>query len=474
MNRNSDISSVYLIGIGGIGMSALARYFLARGVRVSGYDRAATDNTAMLEEEGASIQFSDDLSRIDKNAGLVIYTPAISEKNLILTWYKQNGFDVKKRSEVLGEITYGCFNICIAGTHGKTTMSVMTAHILRHTGYGCNAFLGGISANYGTNYWHNDNNVNVIEADEYDRSFLKLRPDIALISAMDSDHLDVYGDLDKMSAAFFQFAGLIKDEGGLLITRFGVDLEGSVSNQHLTYSLQNPTANCYASDIVMSKGGYRFDFNGPEGTIPGLKLQMGGMHNVENMVASIAIAKHLEIDDEKISAAVAEFKGVHRRFEYVIGPADSGLLTKDVVLIDDYAHHPEELRALLRGARSLFNNRWITVIFQPHLYSRTRDFYKEFASALSIANTVVLTPIYPAREEPIEGVTSKLIADDIQGGEVSIMNKEQLVSWLKDDFIKALPRSLAGDVLIVAGAGDIDKEVISIAETLKNELRYDG
>lgn len=468
MKEFGNISRVYFIGIGGIGMSALARFFLSKGSVVSGYDKTQTENTLQLQKEGALIHFEDNVELIDKRAELVVYTPAIPAGHKEFAWYQDHLYDLKKRSEVLAAITYGGYNICIAGTHGKTTMSVMTAHILRFTGYGCNAFLGGVSVNYGTNFWKGNDNVNVVEADEYDRSFLRLRPDIALISAMDPDHLDIYGNEENMKAAFYQFAGLVEEDGGLLITRFGLNLDGATPNRHIRYSLQNESADVYAKNIVMKDGGYEFDIGGSLFQIEKVQLNMGGMHNVENAVASACIAQYLDIDPEQIKNAITNFKGVKRRFEYVINVEDARLIAHNVVYIDDYAHHPEELKALLNGARSLFNNRWITVIFQPHLYSRTRDFYKEFADVLSIANTIVLMPVYPARENPIEGIESEIIAHEIKNKKVLVMNRDQVEAWLKNDYKKSLPHSLDGDVLITAGAGSIDQVVQPIKQILLN------
>lgn len=466
MAAQQNISRVYFIGIGGIGMSALARYFLSLNVAVSGYDKSPSDNTRKLIDEGARVHFEDNIDQLDRNADLVVYTPAVPQDHRELQWYRDHAFVLKKRSEVLADITYGGYNICIAGTHGKTTMSVLTAFILRHSGFGCNAFLGGISVNYETNFWAAPNNVNVIEADEYDRSFLRLRPDVALISAMDADHLDIYGDVETMQAAFYQFAGLVEEEKGLLITRFGLKVDGSTPNRHIRYSLQNPSADVYAKNIVMQQGGYNFDVQGDGWEIVGIRLNMGGMHNVENTVAAICIAYHLEIDEAKIRAAIADFKGVHRRFEYVIDVQEAKANPNNVVYIDDYAHHPEELNALLRGARSLFNNRWITVIFQPHLFTRTRDFYKDFADALSIANTVILLPVYPAREQPIAGVSSEMIAREIKTNNVMVMDEGDMMSWVQQEYIPSLPHSMDGDVMITAGAGNIDRLVEPLRQVL--------
>lgn len=467
MKEYGNISNVYFIGIGGIGMSALARYFLQSGAKVSGYDRAPSYITEKLEKEGAAIHFEDNVALIDKDAGLVVYTPAVPSSHSELIWYKEHQYNLKKRSEVLADLTKEGYNICIAGTHGKTTMSVMTAHLLRATGFGCQAFLGGISSNYETNYWSSDNNVNVIEADEYDRSFLKLRPDVALISAMSPDHLDIYGSVENMRNAFYEFAGLLDKDKGLLLTRYGLKIEGKEPAQRIRYSLQNSSADVYAQNVLMKEGEYLFDIQGQGWRLEDLHLKMGGMHNVENMVAAVAIANHLKIDRELIRKAVKEFKGVHRRFEYIIDRDEALTSENNVIYIDDYAHHPEELQALLQGARSLFNNRWITVIFQPHLYSRTRDLYKDFASALSIANTVILMPVYPARELPIEGITSEIIKNEIKRSRVMIKDADEIKTWLKNEYLPSLYKSMDGHVLITAGAGNIDKLVNPIKNILK-------
>ena len=390
--------SVYFIGIGGIGMSALARYFVSLGVPVSGYDKTETALTKQLESEGIAIHYTEDVDLIPKEVAIVVYTPAVPANHAELLYYQQKGYNVVKRSDVLQGISDASFNICIGGTHGKTTITATTAHILRHSGYGCNAFLGGIAANYGTNFWSSERNVSVIEADEYDRSFLKLSPDIAVITAMDADHLDIYGDEKTLADAFVAFGSKVK-EGGLLIGRFGLSrLKESGVKRRWTYSLQNDAADVYASNVKIEEGGYRFDVHLKDRLIADCSLRIGGMHNVENTVVAIAIASELDIEDDKIKAALAAFKGVKRRFEYII-PANniSGSTFVQPVLVDDYAHHPEELRALLTSVRTLFPQRVVTVIFQPHLFTRTRDFADGFAQVLSIADRVILLPIYPAR-----------------------------------------------------------------------------
>ncbi|MEO5648840.1 MAG: UDP-N-acetylmuramate--L-alanine ligase [Ginsengibacter sp.] len=467
MKEFATISRVYFIGIGGIGMSALARYYLSKNAMVSGYDKTRTALTEQLEREGAIIHYEDNLEMVDKEAELIIYTPAIPKDHKEYNWYRQNNYELSKRSDVLREITKASFNICIAGTHGKTTISTMTAHILRDSGFGCNAFLGGISVNYDTNFWSNTHAVDVVEADEYDRSFLKLSPDIALISAMDADHLDIYGTVENMRAAFVEFGEKLKS-GGLLLTRFGLSDKEFTAANHLRYALQNDAADVYASNITMHNGSYEFDVMAQDWMMDKVTLHMGGMHNVENAVAAIAIAHYLKIDPDKIRNAVAGFKGVKRRFEYIIGPTEATRHKNNVVYIDDYAHHPEELKALIRSAKSLFSKRRCTVIFQPHLFTRTRDFAKEFAEALDLADEVLLLPIYPARESPIDGVTSELIVKKMENENADIISKEELLNYLGSNYLKSVQASSYGQLLITAGAGNIDQLIEPIKKIILN------
>lgn len=450
------MSAVYFIGIGGIGMSAIARYFHSRGVKVSGYDKTATALTKELETSGIAIHYEENVDLIPKKVQLVVYTPAVPKDHKELVFYQENGYQVIKRSDVLELITQSSFNICIAGTHGKTTITAMTAHLLRNSGYGCNAFLGGIAVNYGTNFWSSERNVYVIEADEYDRSFLKLSPDVAIITAMDADHLDIYGTAEAMEQAFIDFSKKVKP-GGLLLSKFGLKRGKELkAEKHLTYSLQNESADVYAANIRMMNGGYEFDVMMKENRIENVMLNMGGMHNVENAVAAIAVASSLEIENDKIKAAVESFRGVKRRFEYIIPPSPrSGEGRGEVIFIDDYAHHPEELRALINGARTLFSQKKCTVIFQPHLYTRTRDLANGFAEVLDMADEVILLPIYPARELPIEGVSSEMITGKMKKDQKRVMTKEQLMNWIKNDYVRNINTEF-GEVLITAGAGDID------------------
>lgn len=462
MTSLEQTRNVYFIGIGGIGMSALARYFHAKGVSVSGYDRTRTPLTMDLEREDIRVYYEDTEASLDPAAQWVIYTPAIPATSQVFQYYKAHGYPLLKRSDVLERITEHSFNICVAGTHGKTTITTLIAHILRASGYGCNAFLGGISVNYQTNFWSSERNVCVVEADEYDRSFLKLSPDVAVITSMDPDHLDIYGTPEAMEEAFIAFAGKVK-QGGWLLSKYGLKRTDDLkAPRRLTYSLRLPEADVHARSLRAENGSYIFDAYLQGKILPDITLHMGGLHNVENTLAAVAVADALEIPGDAIREAVAAFKGVRRRFEYVIR-------TPDMVMVDDYAHHPEELRALISGAKDLFPGRKITVVFQPHLFSRTRDLAAAFAESLDLADAIILLPIYPARELPMEGVTSSLIAGRMKNPEKRLMTKEELMEWV--DAGGMLAQATGGPaqppVLIMAGAGDIDAMVQPIGEILK-------
>ena len=450
MHKLDTIKNIYFIGIGGIGMSALARYFVSKGCKVSGYDKTETILTEALSELGIDIHYEDSIDLLDKNASVVVYTPAIPESHRELAYYRANGYEVVKRSDVLGWITEGTVNICVAGTHGKTTVSTMIAHLLRDSGYGCTAFLGGIAANYNTNFWSSDNNVVVVEADEYDRSFLKLHPSVAVITSMDADHLDIYKTAEAFEDAFVSFSEKVK-AGGLLLAKKGLAREASFDTSKLvTYSLNGTGASIYAKDITVVNGAYCFTAVGPDWQIEELVLNMGGLHNIENALVATSVAVHLGIDPEKIKIALANFAGVKRRFEYLVK-------TSEQVLIDDYAHHPAELAALISGVRSLYSNQKLTLVFQPHLFSRTQDLCDGFADSLSAADEVVLLPIYPARELPIPGVTSEMIAHKMTHKNVVLLEKEAVSDWVK----KQQPK-----LLVMAGAGDIDV----LIRNIKNDL----
>jgi UDP-N-acetylmuramate--alanine ligase len=448
MNPLINIKSIYFIGIGGIGMSALARYFNTQGVKVSGYDKTPTPLTDDLIKEGIHIHFEDDIALIDKEATVIVYTPAIPSDHKEFNFYKDNGYNVVKRSDVLQWVTENAFTIGIAGTHGKTTTTSMTAHILRHTEYGCNAFLGGIASNYGTNFWSHEKNVVVVEADEYDRSFLKLAPNVAVVTAVDPDHLDIYGTAEEVLKAFGQYTDKIKS-AGILIQKFGTVFPVNSSNKEVfTYAYNEPKASFHTSNLKVVEGSYHFDLVHPKGIVKEVVLNMGGLHNVENATAAIAIALQLGIEEEKIKTAVASFQGVKRRFEFKMKTANK-------VLIDDYAHHPEELNALISGVRSLYPTEKMVLVFQPHLYSRTQDQAAGFIEVLSKADEVILLPIYPARELPIPGVSSDILLDKMTVAKKRVMSKEQLFDWA----------ATTNDKLVVmAGAGDIDACITKVKE----------
>jgi UDP-N-acetylmuramate--alanine ligase len=445
----ANINRVYFVGIGGIGMSAIARYFAKRGIVVCGYDKTRTNLTVELEREGILVTYLDEESAIsvcfheNHNDSLVVYTPAIPKDSKILNYFKNKGFSLKKRSEVLGIISEGMYCIAVAGTHGKTTTSAMVAHILTDTGFGCTAFLGGITSNYNSNVLFGKNNVVVVEADEYDRSFLTLHPDIAVITSMDADHLDIYGDESHLHESFQLFAHQLKAEGKIFI-RGGLPIHG------ITYS-STPDWALGASNIKVVDGNFVFDFSDGRNTIKEINLAMPGKHNVENAVAAIGVALSLGIHPKSVKKAVATFKGVKRRFETHVN-------TTSHVYIDDYAHHPEELGACFDAVRQLHPNKKMTVIFQPHLFTRTRDFADEFATVLSTADEVILLEIYPARELPIAGVTSQMLLDKITAAQKEIVAKDAAVQLI---------RQKNPELILTVGAGDID----TLVEPLKNLLK---
>jgi UDP-N-acetylmuramate--alanine ligase len=450
VHKLDTIKNIYFIGIGGIGMSALARYFVAKGCAVSGYDKTKTILTEALTELGINIHYEDDIRLIDTKADVVVYTPAIPASHTELTYFRANGYEVVKRSDILGWITEGTVNICVAGTHGKTTVSTMVAHLLRDSGYGCTAFLGGIAANYNTNFWSSDNKVVVVEADEYDRSFLKLNPSVAVITSMDADHLGIYKTAEAFEDAFLSFSEKVKPDG-ILLAKKGLARETSFdASKLITYGLNGNGASIYAKDIRVVDGAYYFTVVGPNWQIEEMVLTMGGLHNIENALVAVAVAMHLGIEPQKIKAALANFAGVKRRFEYLIK-------TESQVLIDDYAHHPAELAALLSGVRSLYAGEKLTLVFQPHLFSRTQDLCDGFAESLSAADQVVLLPIYPARELPMPGVTSQMIMNKMTHKNVVLLEKEALSAWVKMQKPK---------LLVMAGAGDIDV----LIRNIKTEL----
>ena len=447
-----DYKNIYFIGIGGIGMSAIARYYNARGYAVSGYDRTPSELTEELEKEGIEIHYEDNTAYIPSNieSTLVVYTPAIPKDMGELTYVREHGYKVVKRSRILGEISDGERCLAIAGTHGKTTTSTLLAHIFQASGEGCSAFLGGISKNYGSNLLISKNNVIVAEADEFDRSFLQLHPEIAAITSMDADHLDIYSDLEHIKSAFKEFASQVT---GTVIAKYGIDItEKDTDAKVMTYSYDNPEADFYASEIKQDECGYlNFRLNYPEGHIDGCKVGVPGWVNVENGIAAAAIAITYGLDNDKIKNALASFAGVKRRF-------DIHLNTPECSYIDDYAHHPKELSSAISSIREIFPGRKLTAIFQPHLYTRTRDFAAEFAESLSKTDKLILLDIYPAREEPIPGVTSEIIFDKVKCAEKVMLKREELMEYLKKETV---------DVLITFGAGNIDRFTEEITEMLK-------
>lgn len=435
-------------------MSALARYFKNMGAQVSGYDKTQTSLTDELNKEGIDTIFEDDLNLMPKDADLVIYTPAIPKDHKGLNFYRDNNYELHKRSEILGIISADKFTIAVAGSHGKTTVSSMIAHILTESGFGCTAFLGGIASNYNSNFLSGKNDVVVVEADEFDRSFHRLSPDMGVITAVDTDHLDIYGSKEAIDEAFLEFANKIAEDGFLVIKN------GQSINDNLPvldkafYSLDENDADVYCDKYWPVGAGYLFNISYYGQEIKSFRLNIGGFHNIENALAAITIAKELKITDENIKKALASFTGIKRRFEKVF-ESDS------VTYIDDYAHHPEEIRVFLESVRELYPNKKITAIFQPHLFTRTRDLAEGFAQSLSIADEVVLLDIYPARELPIEGVTSALILDKLTSRKKTLKNKEELIP-----FIKSLNNL---EVIVTIGAGDIDKCVADIKAYLSTK-----
>ncbi|HEY0898266.1 MAG TPA: UDP-N-acetylmuramate--L-alanine ligase, partial [Sphingobacteriaceae bacterium] len=433
------------------GMSGLARYFHKRGCTVCGYDRTPTALTSSLIAEGIQIVFEDNEDLIPAEyikpsaETLIIYTPAIPKDSRILNFFSTAGFGIKKRSEVLGIISKGMFTIAVAGTHGKTTTSSIIAHILKDSGYDCSAFLGGIATNYNSNVLFGSNNVVVVEADEYDRSFLTLHPDIAVVTSMDPDHLDIYGAKEQLTESFQQFASQLKQNGSL-INRQGLDLEGGV-----TYSAEG-SAPVHAGNIRIENGSFVFDFSNGTQVIEGLSLGLPGLHNVENAVAAVQVALILEISADKIKKALANYRGVKRRFEYIVK-------TEEHIYIDDYAHHPEELRACITAVKTLYPEKELTTIFQPHLFTRTRDFADGFGEVLSLTDRLILLEIYPARELPIEGIDSKLVLDKVGISDKRLCGKAEALE---------LVRQLKPKLLLTVGAGDIDTLVQPLKMILEN------
>lgn len=453
--------NIYFVGAGGIGMAALVRYYLKKGARVAGYDRTATDLTSDLIKEGAEISFDDNVDTIPdycRNAAdtLVVYTPAIPDDNAILTYFRQGGFDIRKRAQVLGLITHDTKGLCFSGTHGKTTTSSLAAHILHTSPIGCNAFLGGILRNYGSNFLLSETSeYSVIEADEFDRSFHWLSPYIAVVTATDPDHLDIYGTEEAYLESFAHFTELVRPSGAL-ICHTGLKLRPRPADGVKVYSYSRDEGDFHAENIRKGNGEITFDFVAPDTVIRDIRLGVPVDINIENAVASMAVCHLVGVDSESIRTAVASFMGPKRRFEFWLKQPDGR------VIIDDYAHHPDELKASIRSVRDLYPGRRLSVIFQPHLYSRTRDFAPEFAEALSLADQVLLLDIYPARELPIEGVTSQIILDRINCPDKAICNKKDLLETIKNYNF---------DVLLTAGAGDICNYLPEIRKIVENATK---
>jgi UDP-N-acetylmuramate--alanine ligase len=447
-----NIKRVYLVGIGGIGMSGLARYFHHLGLVVCGYDKTSTELTTELINEGILIIFEDKADLIPMSfhepdeSTLVIFTPAIPKDSLILNFFKDQGFELFKRSQVLGLISRGMYTVAVAGTHGKTTTSTMVAHILKNSGVDCSAFLGGISSNYHSNVLYGENNIVVVEADEYDRSFLTLYPDIAVITSMDADHLDIYGDHSHLTDSFKMFASQIKD-GGVLIHKQSLPLDTGY-----TYSI-NSEADAEAQNVRIDNGSFYFDFKNNDTEIRDIQLGIPGFHNVENATAAIEVCLRLSVSADDIKIALESFRGVHRRFEYIVK-------TPEHIYIDDYAHHPEELRAAITSVKKLYPGKKLVTIFQPHLYTRTRDFANGFAEVLDMTDELILLDIYPARELPIEGVNSEMILSRMKLANKRIAGKQEAVEIVKNE---------KPGLLLTVGAGDID----TLVEPFKNALNAD-
>ena len=453
-----SIKSVYFVGAGGIGMRAIARYFISRGLVVAGYDKTPSELTHALEKEGMLIHYEEDVKQIphacrDAQKTLVIYTPAIPADHQELVYFRENGFEIQKRAQVLGTLTRTHKGLCVAGTHGKTTTSTMCAHIMHQSHVDCNAFLGGISKNYGTNYILSDSDFVVIEADEFDRSFHWLRPWMTVITSTDPDHLDIYGTKEAYLESFRHYTTLIQP-GGALILHKGLEMQADVQEGVRVYEYSLNDGDFHAENIRINNGTIRFDFISPIENIRDVELGQPVPINIENGVAAMAMAQLNGCDAEELRYGMKTFEGVDRRFDFKVK-------NDRHVFLSDYAHHPKEIYQSAKSIRELYRDRKITAIFQPHLYTRTRDFYKEFAEALSQLDEVILTEIYPAREQPIAGVSSRLIYDNLaEGVEKSMVRKNDVLDLVKwRDF----------DVLVVLGAGDLDNLVPQITQIIESK-----
>ena len=459
MQNLDNIRSVYFVGAGGIGMSALLRYFLGKGYNVGGYDKTPSELTERLIEEGALIHYEENVELIqdcfkDKDSTLVVYTPAIPSEHKELVFFRENGFEIEKRAQVLGFLTNKHKGLCVAGTHGKTTTSTMVAHILHQSHVDCNAFLGGISKNYGTNYILSDtSDYVVIEADEFDRSFHWLRPWATVITATDPDHLDIYGTKEAYLESFRKYTTLIQT-GGALIIHKDLEMKADVQEGVTVYEYSRTEGDFHAENIRIGNGEIFFDFVSPKGVVKDVQLGVPVSINIENGVAAMALAQLAGATDEELREGMRSFRGVDRRFDFK-------LKTDNIVFLSDYGHHPKEIEQSVKSIRELYADKKIAAIFQPHLYTRTRDFYQDFANALSLLDEVFLCDIYPAREEPIPGVTSQLIYDRLRPGiEKHLIHKEQILDVVKKGGF---------DVLISLGAGDIENFVPEITRILKEK-----
>lgn len=451
----TKISTVYFIGIGGIGMSALARYFNHSGKQVFGYDRTRTALCQELEKEGITINYADSLDNMEKNADLVVYTPAIPKDHIQFNWYVDAGYTVAKRAAVLGAITKDKFCIAVAGSHGKTTVSTMIAHLLHRT-LGCTAFLGGIASNYQSNYLFSKSKYVVVEADEYDRSFMTLSPNMIVVTSIDSDHLEIYGSLENIEKEFVEFMNLIHPEGTILLNDSLGHLEPKLRDIPSIKKYGKRIDSDYQlNDYRIAHALYHFSVDHGKEKVEDLAMQLGGLHNLLNTTAAIAVCKELGVSNDDIRAGLLEFKGIKRRLEKHID-------TAHLSYFDDYAHHPSEVKALLSALRELYPSRKITAIFQPHLFSRTKELANDFAEALSLADQVLLLPIYPARELPIEGVTSALISSEMIKKSVRLVAHEQVLDELKREEL---------DVVVTLGAGNIDTLVGPIKTFFTNKIK---
>lgn len=456
-----DIKAVYFVGAGGIGMSALARYFIHRGLVVAGYDRTPSDLTHQLEKEGMVIHYEENVDEIpqacrERESCLVVYTPAVPATHKELVFFREHQFEIKKRSQVLGLLTDHHKGLCVAGTHGKTTTSAMCAHIMHQSSIDCNAFLGGISKNYGTNYLLSaQSDYVVIEADEFDRSFHWLHPWMTVITATDPDHLDIYGTKEAYLESFRHYTELIK-KGGALILHTGLEMTPNVQEGVKTYSYSRDEGDFHAENVRIERGEITFDFVSPIENVKDVRLGQPIPINIENGVAAMAMAQLAGCSASELRYGMETYRGVDRRFDFKIR-------TDKMVFLSDYAHHPKEIYQSAKSLRELYHDRKITAIFQPHLYTRTRDFYKEFADALSQLDEVILTEIYPAREEPIPGVTSELIYDNLKPGV-----KKQMI---KKADVLSFVRSHDFDVLVVLGAGDLDNMVPQITRIIEEKMK---